>query len=75
MKFEIQTHGTSGKWGYVSPCRTNWCDAEAKSLEEAVEVCRSIKCRGYGVRLIGDGKVLLSAPWQEPVKLGHIVEI
>lgn len=75
MKFEIQTHGTSGKWGYVSPCRVSWCEPEAKSLEEAVEVCRLIKRRGYGVRLIVDGKVSLSAPWQEPVELDHVVEI
>lgn len=75
MKFEIQTHGTSGKWGYVSPCRLSWSEPEAETMEDAIEVCRKIKGRGYGVRLLCDGKVLLSAPWQEPVQAGHIVEI
>ena len=75
MKFQIQTHGTSGNWGHVSPCRLSWADPEAETLEDAIEICRAIKGRGYGVRLIGDGKILLSAPWQEPVELGHIVEI
>lgn len=75
MKFEIQTHGTGGKWGPVSACRKNWSHPAATNLGEALAVCKAIKGNGYGVRLFSEGELILSAPWQVPVEFGLIVEI
>jgi hypothetical protein len=75
MKFEIQTHGTSGKWSAIQDCRRFWHETAATTIERAIEVCERIKSDGYGVRLFQDGKMILSAPWQEPVKIGHVVDI
>lgn len=75
MKFEIMTHGSSGIWSMMVDCQAGWDAPVASTLEEALEVCRKIKGKGYGVCLFQDGRRLLSAPWQVPVELGLIVEV
>ena len=74
-KYEIMTHGTSGRWSHMRDCRRHWADKVAATLDEAVAVCKSIKADGYGVCLFENGRRILSAPWQIEVEVGVIEEI
>ena len=74
-KYEIMTHGTSGKWACMRECKKHWSDNTAITIDQAIEVCRAIKNDGFGVCLFENGKRVLSAPFQTPVRAGLIVEI
>ena len=74
-KYEIMTHGTSGRWSFMRACQKHWMDKVATTLDEAVAVCELIKADGYGVCLFENGRRLLSAPWQIQVAVGVIEEI
>lgn len=69
-RYEIMTHGTSGRWLGFRECSFYWMDKPASTLDEALAVCNRIKDEGYGVCLFENGRIVLSAPWGTPVKVG-----
>ena len=58
--FTLEQHGTSGRWRPMN--------AEHPTLSIAINVAKAIKADGYGVRILRDGKVWASAPWQDSIE-------
>lgn len=57
--FTAEHHGSSGKW-HPTHLKTD-------SVEEAKLFCQQMKSDGYGVRLLCNGVVVMTADWQNPI--------
>lgn len=67
MKFEMQTHGSTGEWSPITDCKYDWLSDPASTWDQAAIIARDAKESGYGVRLYADGILVIDAPWQVPI--------